>query len=406
MLPTIDLEAYRYELPKERIALFPVAPRDHSKLLVCTKQGITQTIFQSLAAHIPPGSMMVFNQTKVIRARLIFHTATGAQIEIFCLEPVQGEEQVSALSAKGQVQWKCFVGNAKRWKQDALTLVLDPSVASTVLSASLIDKKEDYYVIQFSWTPPDLTWAEVLDLSGKMPLPPYIKREASSEDEETYQTVYAKIKGSVAAPTAGLHFTDRVLDDLQKHDIKLAYTTLHVGAGTFKPIKTNSIQQHEMHEEELVVEKTFVEHILANHGKPLVAVGTTSVRCIESLYWIAVKIKAGAHTVSELNVQQWDPYNLSTSLKTDEALQVLLSWFDEHQITSVSIKTAILIVPGYEFKFVQLLITNFHQPESTLMLLVAAFTGKNWGKIYQYALENDFRFLSYGDSSLLHRDCV
>ncbi|MDF2457086.1 MAG: S-adenosylmethionine:tRNA ribosyltransferase-isomerase [Cytophagaceae bacterium] len=406
MLPTIDLEAYRYELPKERIALFPVTPRDQSKLLICNKDEIKQDVFQSLAAHIPSGALMVFNQTKVIRARLIFQTGTGAQIEIFCLEPVQGEEQVSALSAKGQVQWKCFVGNAKRWKQDALTLVLDQGEGDIVLSAHLIDKKEDYYVIQFSWTPAVLSWAEVLDLSGKMPLPPYIKREASSEDEETYQTVYAKINGSVAAPTAGLHFTDRVLEDLRKHDVKLAYTTLHVGAGTFKPIKTNSIQQHEMHEEELVIEKTFVEQLLMNHGKPLVAVGTTSVRCIESLYWIAVKIKAGAHTVSELNVQQWDPYNLSTSLKTDEAFQVLLSWFDEQQITSMSIKTAILIVPGYEFKCVHLLITNFHQPESTLMLLVAAFAGKNWGKIYQYALENDFRFLSYGDSSLLYKDCV
>lgn len=347
---------------------------------------------------------MVFNQTKVIRARLIFQTPTGAQIEIFCLEPVHVEEQVSALSAKEEVQWKCFVGNAKRWKQDRLTLLLGDS-HHTELSAVLLDKKEDYYIIQFSWTPPELTWAEVLDLSGKMPLPPYIKRDAALEDEESYQTVYAKIKGSVAAPTAGLHFTNRVLEDLRHHNVQLAYTTLHVGAGTFKPIKTDSIQQHEMHEEELVIEKTFVEQLLAHHGKPLVAVGTTSVRCIESLYWIAVKIKAGVHTVSELNVQQWDPYNLSTSLKTEEALQLLLSWFETHQLHRVSIKTSIIIVPGYEFKFVNLLITNFHQPESTLMLLVAAFVGKKWGKIYQYALENDFRFLSYGDSSLLHKDC-
>jgi len=404
VLPQIDLKAYRYELPKERIALFPVSPRDQSKLLVCNQGEIVQDVFQSLPHYIPSGSLMVFNQTKVIRARLIFQTATGAQIEIFCLEPVQAEEQVSALSTTGQVQWKCFVGNAKRWKQDRLTLLLDDHHPAE-LSAVLIDKKEDYYIIQFSWTPPELTWAEVLDLSGKMPLPPYIKRDASLEDEESYQTVYAKIKGSVAAPTAGLHFTDRVLDDLRHHDVQLAYTTLHVGAGTFKPIKTDSIRQHEMHEEELVIEKTFVEQLLTHHGKPLVAVGTTSVRCIESLYWIAVKIKAGAHTVSEMNVQQWDPYNLSTSLKTEEALQILLSWFDTHHEHRISIKTSILIVPGYEFKFVNLLITNFHQPESTLMLLVAAFAGKNWGKNYQYALENDFRFLSYGDSSLLHKDC-
>ncbi|MDB5257180.1 MAG: S-adenosylmethionine:tRNA ribosyltransferase-isomerase [Chitinophagaceae bacterium] len=405
MLPSIDLQAYRYELPKERIALFPVSPRDQSKLLVCDKGEIVQDVFQSLSHHIPSGSLMVFNQTKVIRARLLFQTQTGAQIEIFCLEPVHGEEQVSALSAKGQVQWKCFVGNAKRWKQDRLTLLLEDNT-NAELSAALLDKKEDYYIIQFSWTPSELTWAEVLDLTGKMPLPPYIKRDASLEDEESYQTVYAKIKGSVAAPTAGLHFTGRVLEDLRHHDVQLAYTTLHVGAGTFKPIKTDSIQQHEMHEEELVIEKTFVQQLLAHSGKPLVAVGTTSVRCIESLYWIAVKIKAGAHTVSEMNVQQWDPYNLSTSLKSDEALQILLSWFDTHQVDRVSIKTAILIVPGYEFKFVNLLITNFHQPESTLILLVAAFAGKNWGEIYRYALENDFRFLSYGDSSLLHRDCV
>lgn len=406
MLPIIDLESYRYELPKEKIALFPVSPRDQSKLLVASKEGMKQDVFQSLSHYIPSGSLMVFNQTKVIRARLIFQTSTGAQVEIFCLEPLSGEEQVSALSAIGSVQWKCFVGNAKRWKQDELTLSLIQGDDEVLLSAKLIDKKEDYYIVSFSWTPHTLTWAEVLDLSGKMPLPPYIKRDASLEDEESYQTVYAKIKGSVAAPTAGLHFTDRVLHDLAAHSIQLAYTTLHVGAGTFKPIKSNSIETHEMHEEELVIEKTFIEQLLANDGKPLVAVGTTSVRCIESLYWIAVKIKAGAHTVSEMNVQQWDPYNLSTSLKSNEALQILLSWFDEQQIHRVSIKTAILIIPGYDFKFVNLLITNFHQPESTLMLLVAAFAGKNWGKIYQYALENDFRFLSYGDSSLLHKDCV
>lgn len=406
MLPIIDLASYRYELPKEKIALHPVSPRDQSKLLVATKEGITQDRFQSLSQYIPSGSLMVFNQTKVIRARLIFQTSTGAQIEIFCLEPLSGEEQVSALSAKGQVKWKCFVGNAKRWKQDRLTLTLNPNGEEVLLHAELIEKREDYSIILFSWTPDALTWAEVLDLSGKMPLPPYIKRDASSEDEESYQTVYARIKGSVAAPTAGLHFTDRVLEDLRAHTVQLAYTTLHVGAGTFKPIKSHSIETHEMHEEELVIEKTFVQQLLANDGKPLVAVGTTSVRCIESLYWIAVKIKAGAHTVSEMNVQQWDPYNLSTSLKSSEALQILLSWFDEHELDRLSIKTAILIVPGYQFRFVNLLITNFHQPESTLMLLIAAFAGKNWGKIYQYALENDFRFLSYGDSSLLHRDCV
>ncbi len=405
MLPSIDLEAYRYELPKEKIALFPVSPRDQSKLLIYNHGEIKQDVFKSLSQYIPSGSLMVFNQTKVIRARLIFQTSTGAQVEIFCLEPAQGEEQVTALSAVGQVQWKCFVGNAKRWKQDVLTLLLNQGEEPIVLSAVLIDKKEDYYVIQFSWTPATLTWAEVLDFSGKMPLPPYIKREASSEDEETYQTVYAKIKGSVAAPTAGLHFTEHVLNDLRAHHVQLAYTTLHVGAGTFKPIKSDSIEAHEMHEEELVIEKTFIEQLLANKGKPLVAVGTTSVRCLESLYWIAVKIKAGAHTVSEMNVQQWDPYNLSTSLKSVDALEIYVSWFQTHEVDRVSIKTAILIVPGYRFQFVNLLITNFHQPESTLMLLVAAFTGKNWGNIYQYALENDFRFLSYGDSSLLHRDC-
>ncbi len=405
MLPNINLETYRYELPKERIAFSPVSPRDQSKLLVCNQREISQDIFQSLAKHIPTGSLMVFNQTKVIRARLLFQTNTGAQIEIFCLEPVHEEEQANAMSATREVQWKCFIGNAKRWKQDRLTLLIDHNQEEVVLSVERIAKEEDYYVIQFSWTPDELTWVELLDLFGKMPLPPYIKRNASAEDEESYQTVYAKIKGSVAAPTAGLHFTDRVLDDLRHHDVQLAYTTLHVGAGTFKPIKTNSIQQHEMHEEELVIEKKFVQQLLSHHGKPLVAVGTTSVRCLESLYWVAVKIKAGAHTVSEMNVQQWDPYNLSTSLTSEEALRILLAWFDTHPADCVSIKTAILIVPGYGFKFVNLLITNFHQPESTLMLLVAAFTGKNWGKIYQYALENDFRFLSYGDSSLLHRDC-
>ncbi|MDB5273182.1 MAG: S-adenosylmethionine:tRNA ribosyltransferase-isomerase [Chitinophagaceae bacterium] len=404
MLPIIDLEEYRYDLPKERIALFPVSPRDQSKLLLCNKGAITHTIFKSLADHIPKGALMVFNQTKVIRARLLFQTTTGAQVEIFCLEQANGEEQVSALSSQERVQWKCFVGNAKKWKQEALVLVLDKD-QQVELSAVLLNKQEDHYEVEFSWTPSFLSWAEVLDLAGQLPLPPYIKREVSSTDEETYQTVYAKIKGSVAAPTAGLHFTDRVLDELRDRSVQLLYTTLHVGAGTFKPIKTSSIHTHEMHEEELIIEESFIVQLLANAGKPLVAVGTTSVRCLESLYWIAVKIKAGAHTVSELNVKQWDPYNLSTSLKPIEALEIILSWLREHQLNRVSIKTSILIVPGYRFRYVNLLITNFHQPESTLMLLLAAFAGKNWGKIYQYALENDFRFLSYGDSSLLERDC-
>ncbi|HSZ71517.1 MAG TPA: S-adenosylmethionine:tRNA ribosyltransferase-isomerase [Cytophagaceae bacterium] len=403
-LPAVDLEAYRYHLPKERIALYPVSPRDHSKLLVYKKEGIREDVFQSLPHHVPPGALMVFNQTKVIRARLLFHTSTGAQVEIFCLEPTNGEEQVSALSAQESVHWKCFVGNAKKWKQEVLVQSLGAD-QKIELSARLMEKKEDYYVVQFFWTPSSLSWADILDVSGKMPLPPYIKRDALSEEEESYQTVYARIKGSVAAPTAGLHFTNRVLDELRSQDVQLLYTTLHVGAGTFKPIKSNSIQAHDMHEEELIIEQSFIEQLLLHAGKPLVAVGTTSVRCIESLYWIAARIKAGAHTVNELNVKQWDPYNLSTSLTPFEALEVLLSWLREHQLNSISIKTSILIVPGYRFKYINMLVTNFHQPESTLMLLVAAFVGKNWGKIYQYALENDFRFLSYGDSSLLSRDC-
>lgn len=405
MLPSVNLEDYRYELPKERIAVFPVNPRHHSKLLIYKEGKIQEDIFQSLPSYIPEESIMVFNQTKVIRARLVFQTTTGAQIELFCLEPADGNEQVTALATKGEVKWKCFVGNAKRWKQGSLTLLLGDEFNRITLNASLIDKFDDHYLVHFSWTPENITWAEVLDSAGRMPLPPYIKRDASEEDEESYQTVYAKIKGSVAAPTAGLHFTNQVLDELRQHQVQLAYTTLHVGAGTFKPIKTDVIQSHDMHEEELVIEKKFVEQLLAHSGKPLVAVGTTSVRCIESLYWIAVKINAGAHTVSEMNVQQWEPYNLSTSLTSEEALKIVLAWFNDKQTDQLSVRTSILIVPGYRFRFVNLLITNFHQPDSTLILLVAAFAGKKWRKIYEYALENDFRFLSYGDSSLLHREC-
>ncbi len=403
MIPVVDLESFRYELPKERIAHFPVSPRDHSKLLVSDAAGnISEYLFHQLVDHIPAGALMVFNQTKVIRARLLFQTTTGATIELFCLEPLDGIDQLQALSSKVAVQWKCLVGNAKRWKDQHLRLSMEGE-ESIVLNASLVEKHDDYSVIQFQWTPVHMPWVEVLEAAGKMPLPPYIKRTASGEDEESYQTVYAKIQGSVAAPTAGLHFTERVLEELKQKNTTLLNTTLHVGAGTFKPIKASSIDLHEMHAEELIIDENFLSQ-LCLHTKPIVVVGTTSARCIESLYWMGVKISQGANTVSELKVLQWDAYNLSTDLTFQEAILFLKNWMVQHNLKTMNVKTSIIIVPGYVFHGVDFLVTNFHQPDSSLMLLIGAFLGKQWQKVYQFALKNDFRFLSYGDSSFLAKN--
>jgi len=405
MIPVVDLNSYRYTLPKERIAHYPVTPRDQSKLLVCDGDGaIVEKKFNQLLEHLPTDALLVFNQTKVVRARLLFQTATGAHIELFCLEPLDGIDQLEALSTKGSVQWKCLVGNAKRWKDQALTLTIAGEQA-IVLTASLQEKQEDCFIVLFSWSPSEYSWVDVLEATGKMPLPPYIKREASQEDEERYQTVYAKTQGSVAAPTAGLHFTDHLLASLQAHGVKLLHTTLHVGAGTFKPIKAEHLSAHEMHAEELIIELSLIEQLCASQQRSLVAVGTTSVRCIESLYWMGVKISQGVNTVGELNVSQWDPYNLSTSMTFHEALIILKEWMITNNFQKINVKTSIMIVPGYRFKGVDLLITNFHQPDSSLMLLIAAFLGNRWEKVYEFALKNDFRFLSYGDSSLLTKNC-
>lgn len=405
MIPLVDLNSFRYELPKERIAQYPVSPRDQSKLLVSDERGeITEQRFYQLSDHVPSGALMVFNQTKVIPARLLFQTETGAQIELFCLEPVGGMDQLQALSSIGQVHWKCLIGNAKRWKGQVLQLTIAGDEGVIVLSATLQEKGDQGSIVLFEWTPSGMTWIDVLERAGKMPLPPYMKRETSVEDEERYQTVYAKVQGSVAAPTAGLHFTEGVLDSLQQKNVRLLHTTLHVGAGTFKPIKSSSIEEHDMHAEELIVERDLVE-VLALHQEKIIAVGTTSVRCLESLYWMGVKVSQGGNTVEALNVLQWEAYNLSTSMSFREAMTSLNTWMKANELDQMSVKTSIIIVPGYLFRGVDFLITNFHQPESTLMLLVGAFLGENWKKVYQFALKNDFRFLSYGDSSFLARNC-
>ncbi len=404
MIPVVDLNSFRYELPKERIAQYPFSPRDQSKLLVCDERGdIEEQKFHQLVDHVPSGALMVFNQTKVIPARLRFQTSTGAHIELFCLEPVGGIDQLQALSSRGKVHWKCLIGNAKRWKGQVLQLTIAGDLP-IVLNAVLIEKGDEGSIVLFEWTPSDKTWIEVLEHAGKMPLPPYMKRETSEEDDKNYQTVYAKIQGSVAAPTAGLHFTDEVLQALCHKEVHLLHTTLHVGAGTFKPIKSTSIESHEMHAEELIVERHVIQQ-LSQHQEKIVAVGTTSVRCLESLYWMGVKVSQGANTVDALNVLQWEAYNLSTSLNFQEAMIGLNEWMKQKKLKKMSVKTSIIIVPGYSFRGVDFLVTNFHQPESTLMLLVGAFLGKNWEKVYQFALKNDFRFLSYGDSSFLSKNC-
>jgi S-adenosylmethionine:tRNA ribosyltransferase-isomerase len=405
-IPVVDLASFQYDLPKDKIALYPVTPRDSSKLLYFNQdQNISSYHFYDLKNIIPQGATIVFNETKVVKARLLFTTETNATIEVFCLEPPAQEEQQIALASHETVLWKCFVGNAKKWKQEFLTLNVNLGSETLVLTASIAERLDDAFIIRFHWNLTQLTWGEVLEAVGKLPLPPYIKRVAEEEDEATYQTVYAAIQGSVAAPTAGLHFSDQVLNDLQQKGCELLKTTLHVGAGTFKPIKALQVQEHRMHAEEVIIKKQFIEDWLQRVDIPMVAVGTTSVRCLESMYWLGVKLKLNQLEV-DLDITQWYAFeNAQVNVTLQESLQALLDWFLFKKCQEVHIKTAIMIVPGYQFKVVNYLITNFHQPDSTLMLLIGAFIGEHWKKVYDFAIKNDYRFLSYGDSSLLTRSC-
>jgi len=404
------IKDFSYDLPENKIAKYPLSQRDESKLLIYKEGNISEDIYYNLTDHLPQDSLLIFNNTKVVEARLLFQKSSGGTIEIFCLEPDKRYADItSAMLQKEKVYWKCLVGGAKKWKEGSLIKKINYDSKEIVLSASIAKKRNDYFLIEFNWNDVRVSFAEVLHHAGLIPLPPYLNRKAEEKDNETYQTIYAKHDGSVAAPTAGLHFTERLFEKLSEKNIQRNFVTLHVGAGTFKPVKTETVQEHEMHAEFIEVSYSFIRYLQENIDKTIVAVGTTSLRTIESLYWMGYKIFASRESevgnnpgMEAISVQQWNPYNVDSSIiSAKEALENLLQWMKQNNLERIITKTQILIVPGYDFKIIKGLITNFHQPQSTLLLLVAALVGDDWRKVYQYALDNNFRFLSYGDGSLL-----
>ncbi len=402
MIPEIRIDDYNYTLPDERIAKYPLPQRDGSKLLQYKNGHVSENRFADIAALLPEGSLMVFNDTKVVPARLHFQRSTGAHIEIFCLEPVLPEEYVTMFAVTDRCRWKCIVGNVKRWKNDTLSLYdpgEDPEVSSLALKADLVERQGETSIVEFSWDGGH-PFSRVLEIGGSVPIPPYLNRDTEEVDLERYQTLYARFRGSVAAPTAGLHFTENVLQAIRERNITIQTVCLHVGAGTFLPVKSSLVSEHTMHREPFVVTLDFIEKLLARTGK-LVAVGTTSVRTLESLYYIGAKcIETGIPS----DVDQWDPYSRDYSYSLTESLEALAAYMRKNGLEDLQLGTRIIIVPGYTFKVVDVLVTNFHQPQSTLLLLISAFVKGDWHKIYDFALANDFRFLSYGDSSVLFRE--
>lgn len=399
----IRIDDYDYSLPDERIAKFPLAQRDTSKLLLYRAGEVSQKCFDQLPALLPDDVMLVFNNTRVIQARLRFRKATGALIEIFCLEPLHPADYALSLQSTTSCRWLCLIGNAKKWKEGALQLTFDHKGHEVTLSATRGVAQGDGYEIDFSWDDDTFTFGELLETLGELPIPPYLNRATEECDKTTYQTVYSKVEGSVAAPTAGLHFTPSVLQSLNERGIPTCELTLHVGAGTFKPVKSDTIAEHEMHTEYISVSRQLIEQ-LCHSSRRVVAVGTTSVRTLESLYYIALTLYRNPQaTAEELRVKQWAPYGDNPTLTRAQAMQLLLDYLDRIGADTLVSATRIIIVPGYKFHIVDGIITNFHQPRSTLLLLVSAFVQGDWRTIYDYALAHDFRFLSYGDSSLLWR---
>lgn len=401
MIPEIRIEDYNYSLPDERIAKYPLPQRDGSKLLCYNAGEVSEYKFTDIASLLPEGSLMVCNDTKVVPARLHFQRSTGAHIEIFCLEPVQPEEYVTMFAVTDRCRWKCIVGNVKRWKNDTLSLYNpndDKEVGDLALKADLIERQGETSIVEFSWDG-GYPFSKVLEICGSIPIPPYLNRSTEDVDLERYQTLYARFRGSVAAPTAGLHFTENVLQSIRERNISTETVCLHVGAGTFLPVKSSLVSEHTMHREPFVITLNLLEKLIAKEGK-LVAVGTTSVRTLESLYYVGVKcIETGAPA----DVDQWDPYSREYDYTLIEALSALAEYLKANNLKDIQLGTRIIIVPGYQFKVVDVLVTNFHQPQSTLLLLISAFVKGDWHKIYDFALANDFRFLSYGDSSILFR---
>jgi S-adenosylmethionine:tRNA ribosyltransferase-isomerase len=397
----IKIEDYSYNLPYDKIAKYPLAERDNSKLLVYKNSTITDTNFENIQDFLPPHSLLVFNNTKVIQARIKMLKKTGAKIEIFCLEPHFPSDYEQNFASNTTCSWHCMVGNLKKWKNESLSISFQIGSNTIELTATKIDNLKDNPIINFRWNDSNICFADILNEVGSIPIPPYLNRESEQTDTERYQTVYSKIKGSVAAPTAGLHFTDNLLRKLINNGIKTEEVTLHVGAGTFKPVKAEYISQHEMHVEAIVVSKSKIENIL-NNIPNIIAVGTTSVRTLETLYWLGVKAyHSRIKDNDEFEIMQWEAYQLPQNVSAYDSFQALLSYMDKKKIETIFGKTQIMIVPGYCPRIVKGLITNFHQPQSTLLLLIASFVGCDWKNIYNYALNNNYRFLSYGDSSLI-----
>lgn len=401
----LSISDFTYNLPAEKIAKYPLEERDNSKLLVFKKGEITGTIYRNLDEFLPGDALLIFNNTKVVEARLIFEKPTGGVIEVFCLEPDNQYTDISvAMIKKEKVRWKCLIGGASKWKHGtSLKKTVRTNEGDFSLEATIVKRLPDCFIIELNWQPAKLSFAEMLHFAGLIPLPPYLQRNAEENDKNRYQTIYARHNGSVAAPTAGLHFTETVFNKLAAKNIHREFVTLHVGAGTFKPVKSEKMAEHEMHAEFIEVSADTVQNIIYYLDKTIVAVGTTSLRTIESLYWMGVKLmKQPDAAINEISIDQWDPYEIDyEGISAKEALESLHTWMIKNQLTRLLAKTQILIAPGYNLKVAKGIITNFHQPKSTLLLLIAAVAGDKWRNIYNYALDNDFRFLSYGDGCLL-----
>lgn len=396
----INIAEYDYPLPDERIAKYPLPERDASKLLVLKDNNISEDHFRSIGEYLPERSVLVFNETKVVRARLQFVKESGAAIEIFCLEPVTGNGDYQlAFSASSPVEWHCLVGNSRRWKEGSLTMSLIIRGIAVQLNAERIEKNDAYSLVRFSWEPAEISFADVLEAAGEIPLPPYLHREAEPSDRERYQTVFAKYEGSVAAPTASLHLTKPLIAKLKEMGHTIEEVTLHVGAGTFRPVATDTIGEHEMHSESIIVKRQTIEHLRDNIDRTIIPVGTTSMRTIESVYWIGVMLLEQGYEERNIHLNQWFPYQDRTSLPSaKESLEAILKYLDMHHLDALHATTALMIAPSCPIMITKALITNFHQPKSTLLLLVSALIGDKWKEAYQFALDHGFRFLSYGDS--------
>jgi S-adenosylmethionine:tRNA ribosyltransferase-isomerase len=396
----IRITDYHYDLPDSRIARFPLEERDASKLLIWENGNISEDIYRNLSSHLSPRTSLVFNNTRVVEARILFTKPTGGQIEVFALEPgPQYPDITTAMLQTGSVQWKCMVGGASKWKKGA---VLEKQLGNTTLKASIAEQQPDCFLLNLDWEASDMTFAELLHRAGLIPLPPYLKRDAEASDHERYQTIYAQEEGSVAAPTAGLHFTERIFESLREKQISSRFVTLHVGAGTFKPVKTETMEDHLMHAEFIDVSKETIMALAKD--EEIIAVGTTSLRTLESLYWMGIKASINPTvSVEEIEIRQWDVYETLQHhiLPREEALQHLLTYMHNRKMERMVCRTRLLIAPGYQPQMIAGIITNFHQPQSTLLLLIAALAGPRWREIYDYALAHDFRFLSYGDGSLI-----